>query len=189
MAAALAGIAVAGEEESRRSRKVEYLEVGTFLGSSVISAMYGNEDTTHATVVENWAHYGGTKGAFYENLRTYGVSNRSMTVLEADFFSVDFDALGKQFDIYMYDAYHSYESQFRAITFIWKHLAVHGAIVVIDDWNYPRVRQGTLDGFQAVGANIVERFEITNRANGAKLSTDPISLNEFWNGIGIFIVV
>jgi hypothetical protein len=89
----------------------------------------------------------------------------------------------------MYDADHSYESHFRAITYVWPYLALDGAVLVVDDWNYPRVRQATLDGLQAVDATIWFRIEIMHpNVNRLRLHEDIVATGEFWNGIGIFIV-
>jgi hypothetical protein len=162
------------------NRKTEYIEAGTYMGSSLVSAMYMNGATTSGTVIETWKYFGGRE-AFYANLQKYDIGIDSLTILEGDFFTADLSSLNKTYDIYMYDADHSYDSQYQAITYVWPYLADLGAVIVVDDWNRIRVRQGTLDGLEAVGAHIVDRFEIMHDA------VDELP-DEFWNGIGIFIV-
>ena len=163
------------------SKKTNYLEVGTWKGSSLISMAYKNSNLK-STVIDNWSEFGGPKDAFFENCKTMLTDGEDCTVLDGDCFAVELP-LAQLYDIYMYDGEHSRTNQKRAITHFWPYLA-KSCIIIVDDWNWPDVRNGTFDGFAEVGANIAWKKEIRHTDN------DSVSkaTEEFWNGIGIFVV-
>ena len=165
-------------------RKTEYLEVGTWKGSTLCASMYNNENC-NGTVIENWALFGGPKAEFEHHVNFFGFQNR-LTVFEEDVFSFDISKLKNPIDIYLYDGCHEEISQYKGITHIWPALADQ-AIILVDDWNAPQVRKGTFDGLAAVGANIIEKFEIMYTHDGQHTPL-PIAQREFWNGIGVFVV-
>jgi len=165
-------------------RKTEYLEVGTWKGSTLCASMNNNENC-NGTVIENWALFGGPKEEFEHHVNFFGFQDR-LTVFEEDVFSFDISKLKNPIDIYLYDGCHEEISQYKGITHMWPALAGQ-AIIIIDDWNAPHVRKGTFDGLAAVGANIIEKFEIMYTHDGQHTPL-PIAQREFWNGIGVFVV-
>ena len=165
-------------------RPTEYLEVGTWKGSTLCSALYHNANC-HGTVIENWALFGGPKHEFEHNLKYFDLKDR-VTVFEEDVFAFDISKLTNKIDVYLYDGDHDEIHQFKGITHMWPALADR-AIIIVDDWNAHHVRKGTYDGLAAVQANIVERFEITYTTDGSHTPI-PFAQREFWNGIGIFVI-
>jgi hypothetical protein len=165
-------------------RKTEYLEVGAWKGSTLCSAMHSNSDC-NGTVIENWALFGGPKDEFDNHVKNFGFDNR-LTIFEEDVFSFDISKIKNPIDIYLYDGDHDEIHQYKAITHMWDALADQ-AIIIVDDWNAPQVRKGTFDGLEAVGANVLEKFEIMYTHNGQHTPM-PIAQREFWNGIGVFVV-
>lgn len=166
-------------------RPLEYFEVGAWKGSTLCSAMYGNPKV-HATVIDNWSEFDGPFREFTDNIKKFALKDR-VDVLYEDFSNfVGSKRLSKPVDIYLYDGDHSFESHRLAITNMWDVLA-EKAIVIVDDWNDADVRRGTAKGFEEVGANIVERFEIRYTSDDTH-SPKEISYQEFWNGIGVFVI-
>lgn len=166
-------------------RPIEYFEVGAWRGSTLCSAMYGNPKL-HATVIDNWSEFDGPFAEFSENIKKFGLKDR-VDVLYEDFTNFIGDKrLRKPVDIYLYDGDHSFESQRLAITNMWRILA-EKAIVIVDDWNGAEVRRGTMEGFKAVDANIVEQFEICYSTDGSHTPME-MAKQEFWNGIGVFVI-
>ena len=53
---------------------VHYLEVGTWKGSSFISALYNNINV-HGTSVDNWSQFDGPRGEFYKNILQFLKNN------------------------------------------------------------------------------------------------------------------
>ena len=103
--------------------------------------------------MENWAEFGGPRANFFNILGRFRIANESVNIFEEDFFSLNVSRLPHKVDIYLYDGAHDYDSHYHAITHIWSQLS-HFAIIVVDDWNFEQVRQGTFDGLSAVHAVI-----------------------------------
>src|SRR5579885_2094969 len=63
-----------------------YLEIGTWKGSSVCSAMFGNK--AKVTCIDNWSEFGGPKIEFLNNFNNFkGLNNADF--IEADSFNLD----------------------------------------------------------------------------------------------------
>ena len=165
-------------------RQTEYLEVGAWKGSTLCSAMHTNTKC-NGTVIENWALFEGPKDEFDQNVKQFEFEDR-LTIFEEDVFSFDISKLKNPIDIYLYDGCHEENSQYKGITHMWPALASN-AIIIVDDWNWPNVRKGTFDGLEAVGANIIEKFEIMYTPDGTHTPM-VIAQREFWNGIAVFVV-
>jgi hypothetical protein len=166
-------------------RDTEYLEVGTWKGSTVCSALWENPNC-RGTVIENWALFGGPRDEFNQNIDKARIKDR-LQIFEEDVFAFDISKLSKPIDIYLYDGDHDQIHQYKGITHIWKALADQ-AVIIVDDWNAPHIREGTLDALRDVGANVVERFEITYMLGNEVHTPMPIAHREFWNGMGVFVI-
>ena len=164
-------------------RRTEYLEVGSWKGSTLCAAMYGNENC-NGTAIDNWSLFGGPKNEFEQNISSFGFENR-LTVFEEDVFTLNVSKL-KRADIYLYDGDHSEISHYKGIIRMWPALA-DNCIIVIDDWNGPDVRKGTIDALNDLGASVIEKFEIMYTNDGEHTRMD-VAAREFWNGIGVFVV-
>ncbi|KAG5184573.1 hypothetical protein JKP88DRAFT_255350 [Tribonema minus] len=118
---------------------VRYLEVGTWKGSSLVSARFGNSHV-HGTAIDNWSEYGGPRDYFWGNVERFlgdDVEGGAKVVFhDANAFMEGL--LGNAvYDIYMYDGGHEYEAHRKAITRFEPYLADSDvSIVVIDDWNF-----------------------------------------------------
>lgn len=159
----------------------DYLEVGTWYGSSSISAMYGN--SVNATFVDNWSQFGGNKEHLVTALEKYkGVG--SYILIESDSWTVNHQDIGL-FDVYLYDGGHTYDDHYRGISHYIRHLK-DNSIVMIDDWNWEDVRRGTLDAFRDLKIDIVDKREIITDVKD--FNVNYRSNAPWWNGIGIFVL-
>jgi len=165
-------------------RPTRYLEVGTWKGSTICSALQFNANC-HGTVIENWALFGGPKDEFDANIKNFGIGDR-LTIFEEDVFAFDISKIPNKIDIYLYDGDHEESSHYKGITHMWPVLADQ-AIVIVDDWNWPHVRKGTFDALRDVGANVIEKFEIMYSSNGSHTEMSMAG-REFWNGIAVFVI-
>ena len=161
-----------------------YLEIGTWYGSSSISALYGN--TVNATFIDNWSEFNGDKNILIDALEKYkGKSN--YTLIESDCWKVDTSSL-PLYDVYLYDGGHMYQDHYKAIVKYYSCLKKN-AIIIVDDWNWTDiVKAGTMDAFRDIGANIVFSHEITLPKNELKDMPNHLGKNTWWNGIGIFVI-
>jgi hypothetical protein len=152
---------------------IKYLEIGCWKGSSTLSALHDNN--VLCTVIDNWSEFSGPKNEFHRNIAPYN----NVQILEQDSFHPDIlhQLQHAPYDIYLYDGGHKIEDHEKAITHLWDALA-NTCIILVDDWCWEKVQQGTYRGFEKVNANIVYKLEVTN----------PKGSNGFWNGCGIFLV-
>ena len=158
-----------------------YLEVGTWKGSSFISAMYKNPNT-YGICIDNWSEFGGPREEFFNNLNTH-IENKNIKIIDKDCWEITDDDINKTIDIYMYDGEHSYESQKKAITYYNKFFSKY-IIIMIDDWIcWQRVIDGTIAGIKEMNLIIHYFYEIPLvNTNNFHIGGDT-----FWNGCGIFV--
>ena len=160
-----------------------YLEIGSWKGSSVCSAMCGNNATV--LCIDNWSEFGGPKEEFLKNFNNYkGMNNANF--LEQDCFKVDLTNVGK-FNIYMYDGYHSEDAHFRALVHFYNSLD-DTFIFVVDDWNLEFVRNGTWRSFAKLKLTVLYDKEIFTPCNGNGNGTVTPVPNTWWNGIYVAIL-
>lgn len=158
---------------------ITYLEVGTWLGSSLISALYGNNCKGFA--IENWSeeHIGSNKESykiFEKNTKTY-LKDDNFFLIEKDFFLLDEkDVELSSVNIYLYDGHHESYSQELGITHFEKFLSKY-CIIIVDDWSWSKVQYGTIEGFKKSKLKIhhkIEHFSTDDRVG-------------YWNGFGLFV--
>ena len=158
-----------------------YLEIGCWKGSSTAAALYGNHHV-RATVIDNWSEFHGPRNSFFDNMAAILGPKREMQVIEEDAFCLATPLEHAPYDIYLYDGEHKPETQERAITHLWDHMA-DTCIIMIDDYNWPEVQKGTLAGLEAIkarGGHVVAQAHIRDVKEN-----DP---EGYWNGCGIFLV-
>jgi hypothetical protein len=152
-----------------------YLEIGTWKGSSVCSAMCGN--TAKVVCIDNWSEFNGPKDEFLVNFNAYKGMNDARFI-EQDCFNVDITELPK-FNIYMYDGDHHREAHCRALEHYYECLD-NIFIYIVDDWNWAHVREGVYDSFKNLNVDVLYSREIL---------TPYIGVPEtWWNGIYIAVL-
>jgi hypothetical protein len=159
-----------------------YLEIGTWKGSSVCSAMCGNKATV--VCIDNWSEYGGPKGEFLVNFNTYKGANNA-TFIEDDCFKVDVPLLPK-FNIYMYDGNHTSESHYNALKHYYDCLD-DTFIYIVDDWNDKRIRDGTMNAIQALQLKPIYEKEIRLTWDNTHTPVEEASCS-WWNGIYVAVL-
>ena len=158
-----------------------YLEIGCWQGCSTFSAAYKNN--CNISVIDNWSEFGGKK-EFQNNLELYR-GNNTIDVYDEDSFLMDVTKLPK-FNIYMYDGDHSIVSQYSALTYYIHNLDDY-FIYVVDDWNWRDVRTGTFLAIQDLKLKTLFSKEIRLTDDNTHTPHD-IAYNDWWNGIGIFVL-
>jgi hypothetical protein len=160
-----------------------YLEIGTYKGSSFVSAIHKNN--INGIAVDNWSEFDGPKNEFLFNVGHF-CQNQTFNFIEKDCFQLEENDIYEHcdsIDIYMYDGCHKYESQRKAITHFAKFLSKY-SIIIIDDWrtdnNEGRIQKGTYDGIQESGLIIHKKIE--------KITLQELTgPSEYWNGFGLFV--
>ena len=159
-----------------------YLEIGTWKGSSVCSAMCGNK--ANVICIDNWSEFGGPKSEFLENFNKFK-GNNNATFIENDCYQVDVSTLPK-FNIYMYDGNHSNESHYKALLHYYECLD-NIFIFIVDDWNWVDVRNGTYDSIKKLNLKVLYEKEIRLTWDNS-VTPEPLLSKTWWNGIYVAIL-
>jgi hypothetical protein len=146
-----------------------YLEIGTFMGSSLLAALEGNN--VRAVAVDNFCLKPKVRGHFFYNTKGY-----TFDFIEQDCFTIDPGKIGP-FSLYFFDGEHTYDAQYNAI----KHFlpAMRDEFTyIVDDWNNEPVQNGTLNAIRDCSLNLVEMEVRQNKFMKDK--------NGWWCGIACF---
>lgn len=164
-----------------------YLEIGTWAGSSVCSAMYKNNATV--LCIDNWSEFNGPKDEFYRNFNTYRGENKAfflekdcMKVVRSDIYKLGLD----KFNIYLYDAGHTQQEQYLALT-KYINFMDDTFIFIVDDWNWHAVQKGTKEAISNLNLRVVYEKEIF-LTNDNSHSPQPLARDTWWNGIYIAVL-
>jgi hypothetical protein len=159
-----------------------YLEIGTWKGSSVCSAMCGNRATV--VCIDNWSEFGGPKDEFLVNFNQFKGDNHAVFI-EQDCYTVDISILPK-FNIYMFDGLHTEDSHYRALVHYYDCLD-DTFIFIVDDWNWVCVREGTMKSIEQLNFTVLYEREIRLTWDDSHTS-HPFAGNTWWNGIYVAVL-
>lgn len=160
-----------------------YLEIGTWMGTSLCSAMYGNK--SNIICIDNFCQFSGPKEQFLQNLEKYKGEN-NVTFIEENCWSVD-PIFKEKINVYLYDGGHEYIDHYRALVHYYRCLD-DTFVFVVDDWNWKPTRDGTFDSIRDLGLDVIFKHEI--RLTDDDTHTPPWGNGrQTWhNGIGVFIL-
>jgi len=143
-----------------------YLEVGTYLGSTACSAMWGNE--LKVTCVDDWSQSfflgKSAKDGFLANTAACTTEKIDFNFIESDFRKVDTGAIGK-YNVYMFDGPHEEQDQYDGVA-LYEQALDDVYTLIVDDWNGPGVRKGTIDALEKLGHKVLARIDIITRWDG-----------------------
>ena len=172
-----------------------YLEIGCWAGSTVCSALYGNQ--AKAVCIDNWLKFDteekvrkvyntkDQKEEFETNTKKVITDKIDFKFIESDFRKVNYKQLGK-FNVYCYDALHHEKDQYDGIVIVQPALD-DIFVLIIDDWNWTEVRQGTLKAVNDLKIKIISKIEIRTTQDN---SMPKLFLGQYsdWHN-GYFIAV
>lgn len=164
------------------TENARYLEIGTWKGSTVCSAMYGNK--AKVICIDNWSEFGGPKSEFLVNFNKFKGKNDA-TFIENDCYKVDVSILPK-FNIYMYDGNHKEDSHYKALIHYYNCLD-DVFIFIVDDWNWKDVRDGTIKSIQKLNLKVLYEKEIRLTWDNTH-TAEPKASQTWWNGIYVAIL-
>lgn len=158
-----------------------YLEVGTYKGKSLLSALIGNPPRIVYACDDFSLFEGNTLETTQENLARYEFQDA------VTFYNMDFEKLyapehlSKPIGLYFYDGAHDDHSQYVAIKNIEPFLADQ-ALVLVDDWRFApdsqsRAREATLRATAESVHRWTLHYELPARFNGDRAM--------WWNGVAI----
>ena len=160
-----------------------YLEIGTWRGSSLCSAIYQNN--IQGVAIDNWSYSHEDRTSFYANFTNH-MNGSEIRIIENDCWNVSCDNLGMKFNVYMYDGDHTSESQSRAITHFLDAMD-DVFIYIVDDWNDKRVRDGTLEGIHRANLNTCYQREIYTSDDNSHAKIHGKD-SDWHNGVCFFVL-
>jgi hypothetical protein len=160
-----------------------YLEIGTWKGSSVCSAMYNN--SAKVVCIDNWSQFEGPKDEFLKNFNKFKGKNDAIFI-EDDCFKVDVSSLPK-FNIYMYDGEHSHANHYNALVHYYECLD-NTFIFIIDDWNWSWIRDATLESLKKLDLKVLFKREIISTDDNTHPPWGSPKQKMWHNGICVFVL-
>jgi predicted O-methyltransferase YrrM len=160
-----------------------YLEIGTYQGKSLISAVKDNlPRSTYAC--DNFSEFSSTNSLerLKENLKKHGLSDK-IQVFDSDFRAIMTRShIHQSIGCYFYDGAHDFESQYLAIKMAEPLFSDH-TLVIIDDWRFASdsqsyAKEGTLKAISESQRIWNQFYELPARFNGDH--------GMWWNGIAVF---
>lgn len=140
-----------------------YLEIGSWAGSTTAAALCGNK--VRALCIDNWSEYGGPRELFFGNIKKVLAPNVQFDIIEQDFRAVDYNDIGL-FNVYLFDGPHAEKDQYDGIMIVQPALA-NPFILIVDDWNYRRVRLGTFQALLDARCRVEASIEIRTTRNNS----------------------
>jgi hypothetical protein len=160
-----------------------YLEIGSWPGSTVAAAIYGN--SVHALCIDNWSEFSGTKEQFLTNIEKATSSSTVLHLIEQDFREVHYGALGK-FNVFLFDGPHSEVDHRDGILVVQPCLADR-FVLIVDDWNWLNVRIGTMRGLLAAKCRVESSVQVRTTNDNTHPSL-AFEASDWHNGYFIAVV-
>ena len=173
--------------------KPQYFEIGTWAGSTACSAIYDNKVT--ALCVDNWSQFlnneykflgaADPKKEFILNTKKASSEKTNFKFIESDFRELDYARLG-QFNIYFFDGPHEEKDHYDGIV-ITQPALDDIFIFIVDDWNYPEVRNGTHKALKKLNIKIISKIEIKTTQNDKDPQLLKFHFGDWHNGYFIAV--
>ncbi|MGN6747787.1 MAG: hypothetical protein ACTHJS_04260 [Xanthobacteraceae bacterium] len=157
-----------------------YLEIGCWAGSTATAALYGN--SVKCLCIDNWSEFGGPKNQFFANIESVRSDKIDFAFIEKDFRTIDYGSIGK-FNVYVFDGPHLEADQFDGIRLAQPALE-NSYILIVDDWNWTRVREGTLRGLIETACEVEMSIEVRTTLDNSH--AEIVSAGSDWHN-GYFI--
>ncbi len=162
----------------------KYLEIGTWRGLTLLSAAYGNEAKRCVACdkFRVWGRYTGlgllARAAFRANVERYRGQTATIEFHEMRSLRMFREGLVKgPIGVFFYDGDHSLEGT-RDNILAAAPLLANPAVLLVDDWSDPVIRDGTREAITRAGLKVCwERW----------LGKDDVDRG-YWNGLGAFVL-
>lgn len=141
-----------------------YLETGSFTGSTMCSAIFGNDLRAYA--IDNWSEFGDRCSLFLQNISVATNRDVKFNLQTSDFRKVNYSHLNGKFNVYLFDGPHEEQDQYDGVT-IADPAVDDEFVLIVDDYNWDRVREGTLRGIKDMKYETLLSYEVrTSLDNG-----------------------
>jgi hypothetical protein len=163
-----------------------YLEVGCWKGSTSCSAIYGNNVNSYC--IDNWSEFGGPKNIFCENVQKCADDCNDIAIVfeESDFRKINYTEIGK-YNVYLFDGPHEERDQYDGLMFAQPALDDE-YIFICDDWNWKKVREGTMNAIQKCNLSVIFSIDIRTTDDDSYPPENNTKQNSDWHN-GYYISV
>lgn len=170
---------------------LKYGEVGTYTGSTLLSAMYANK--IMATCCDNWSQFGGPSDTFKRNIDNFFLlqnNSHILNVLEGDFKNetIREHSSWTDTDFYFFDGPHDEESQYLGITKYFNCLSDR-FLLMVDDWHWGAPRKGTERALKELPVTVLHRIEVqvdSEIFDSLGRVINRFQNSDYHNGIAVF---
>jgi predicted O-methyltransferase YrrM len=162
-----------------------YLEIGSYLGSSLCSVLKDN--MLIAVAVDKWeeqiqSQNGNVTDAnnfddFVANVERYRGNNR-VEAINNDMFAIDTSNMNSAFSMFFYDGPHDHESTRDVVKHYWNTFKQE-TVLIFDDANWTSVVEGAREGINECGGYVTYEKLMLN---------DEEDVSQWWNGLYILVV-
>jgi hypothetical protein len=140
-----------------------YLEIGSWMGSTFCSALYGNPGI-NGFAIDNFSQFVQSehqpfpvRETLMKNIETYAPHGK---FFDCDCWDIDKSQFPK-IDVYFFDGLHDEESQYKAFV-EYDQVLADTFIAIVDDWefepHYYDVQLGTMRAFKDLGYRVVRQW-------------------------------
>ncbi len=150
-----------------------YLNIGVWNGFTLLAGMAENPDKT-CIGVDNFSHKNSPRSAFLNRFERS--RSPSHTFREGDFREYLTQQHNEPLGVYLFDGPHTYEDQLDGLMLAEPYFA-KGCIVLVDDTNWPQVREANLDFIKH------SQFEYRMLLD---IQTPRTGHPTYWNGLMLF---
>lgn len=150
----------------------KYLEIGSWLGSTACSALYGNniDMTCIDNFSQNFLPNLDPEKELKKNINKYINKDSSFSLIKKDFRNVEYNELVNH-NIFFFDGPHHYKDHYDAISMIspWMN---NNFLMIIDDWNWKQVREASHEAIRKCKLKIISSLEVkTTQDDSSSLFT------------------
>jgi len=149
----------------------KYLECGLHKAGGFICAQYHNQ--MKAVGIDNWSEFqqdGESKKIAFELCEKH-LDPTSYKILDMDCFDATKSLIGSGFDMFTYDANHSFEAQYKAIGYFLSFMK-NEFILNVDDTEWADPKEATEKAIKDLGLTVLFRQHLFDGQMGGK----------WWNG-------
>ncbi len=147
--------------------EINYLEIGASRGSTLASALFGNEFNSVYSIDFSY-----NEPDFTKNTRMFDFEK-----FEEDCFEIDLKKIKHPINVYFFDGGHTYEDHYKALEYYYPILT-DDFMLIVDDWDpvpgWEQVQQGTRDAIKDLKLEIL--FEKNVPSQGRNHASS------WWNG-------
>lgn len=176
-----------GSLQNKTNIKVNYLEIGTWYGSSSCSMLFNNT-INDSLFIDNWSQFGGYKSKFIKSINKFKTKDTNYSLIENDCWKIDISKLQQNyFNIYLYDGDHSELDHFLALQYYLPVLQ-DTFIFIVDDLNFMNVHDGTMRAIRELNLTINFRHEIYMSPDDLNGMPNHKGKHTWWNGCLILVL-